>query len=58
MQVGKDLIISEEVQDMLVGDRKIFFLIALLILYNEVIEEDFVQFVEVFFYGYPYPLFG
>lgn len=57
MQVGKDLIISKEVQDMLICDRKILLLIALLILYDEVVEEDFVQFVEILLYGDPYPLF-
>lgn len=42
MQVSKNLIISKEMQDMLIGDRKILLLIALLILYYEVVEEDFV----------------
>lgn len=42
MQFGKDLVISKEVQYVLIGDRKILLLIALLILYDEVVEEDFV----------------
>lgn len=57
MQVSKDLVIPEEMQDMLICDGKIFLLIALLILYNEVVEEDLVQFIEVLLYGNLYPLF-
>lgn len=56
MQFGKNLVISKEVQYVLIGDRKILLLIALLILYDEVVKEDFVQFVEVLFYGDSYPL--
>ena len=57
MQVGKDLVVSKEVQDMLIGDRKILLLIALLILYDKVVEEDLVQFIEILFYSDPDPLF-
>ena len=42
MQFGKNLVISKEVQYVLICDRKILLLIALLILYDEVVEEDFV----------------
>lgn len=57
MQVGKDLIIPEEMQDVLIGDGKFLLFIALLVLHNEVVEENLVQFIEILFYGYPYPLF-
>lgn len=57
MQVSEDLIVPKKVQDMLIGDRKILLLIALLVLNDEVVEEDFVQFVEILLDGDPYPLF-
>lgn len=44
-------------QYVLISYGQLLFFISLLVLYDEVVEENFIQFVEGFFNGYAYSLF-
>jgi len=54
--LGKHLVVSEEVEQMLVGDAEVLFFISLLVVDNEVVEKNLVEVVEVLLDADPGPL--
>ena len=50
---GKNLVISQEVKQMLIGDTQIFLFISLLVVNNEIVEKYLIEFIEIFFKANP-----